>query len=187
MTSRSPTRRRLPNRRPGETHTLHVGNHIRCPCTPVGIGAVLALDPGMSLGWALRTPDGHVTHGTLDLRSRRFEGGGMRYLRFRQWLTEIKCAAETLKAIFFEEIRAHRGVDAAHVYGGLVATLTAWCEHHGIPYAGVPVGTWKRDLTGKGNANKAVVMAAVQALSYAPETQDEADALGVLHHVAGGS
>ncbi len=49
---------------------------IRRPLTPVGIGAVLALDPGLSLGWALRTPDGHVTHGTLDLRSRRFEGGG---------------------------------------------------------------------------------------------------------------
>ncbi len=160
---------------------------MRRPLTPVGIGAVLAIDPGMALGWALRTPDGHVTHGTLDLRSRRFEGGGMRYLRFRQWLTEIKSAAETLEAIYFEEVRAHRGVDAAHVYGGLVATLTAWCEHHDVPYAGVPVGTWKRDLTGKGNADKAAVMAAVRALGYAPETQDEADALGVLHHVAGGS
>ncbi len=111
----------------------------------------------------------------------------MRFLRFRQWLTEIKCAAEPLEAIYFEEIRAHRGVDAAHVYGGLVATLTAWCEHHGIPYAGVPVGTWKRDLTGKGNSDKATVMAAVRALGYAPETQDEADALAILHHVAGGT
>ena len=82
---------------------------------------------------------------------------------------------------------AHRGVDAAHVYGGLVATLTAWCEHHGIPYAGVPVGTWKRDLTGKGNSDKATVMAAVRALGYTPETQDEADALAILHHVSGGT
>ncbi len=97
----------------------------RCPCTPVGIGAVLALDPGMALGWALRTPDGHVTHGTLDLRSRQFEGGGMRFLRFRQWLTEVKTCAGELEAIHFEEVRAHRGVDAAHAYGGLVATLTA--------------------------------------------------------------
>ncbi len=185
MTSRSPTRRRLPNRRPGETHTLHGG--IRCPCTPVGIGAVLALDPGMSLGWALRTPDGLVTSGMLDLRSRRFEGGGMRYLRFRQWLTEVKTCAGELEAIHFEEIRAHRGVDAAHVYGGLVATLTAWCEHHDVPYAGVPVGTWKRGLTGKGNADKATVMAAVRNLGYTPETQDEADALAILHHVNGGS
>ncbi len=127
-----------------------------------------------------------MTHGTLDLRSRRFEGGGMRFLRFRQWLTEIKSAAETLEAIYFEEVRAHRGVDAAHVYGGLVATLTAWAEHRDVPYAGVPVGTWKRDLTGKGNADKATVMAAVQALGYTPESQDEADALGILHHSISG-
>ncbi len=69
----------------------------------------------------------------------------------------------------------------------MVATLTAWCEHHGIPSAGVPVGTWKRDLTGKGNSDKAAVMAAVRALGYAPETQDEADALGILHHLNGGT
>ncbi len=148
---------------------------------------ILAIDPGLSLGWALRTPDGLVTSGTLDLRSRRFEGGGMRYLRFRQWLTEVKAAGGEIEAIYFEEVRAHRGVDAAHVYGGLVATLTAWCEHHSIPYAGVPVGTWKRGLTGKGNSDKAAVMAAVRALDYAPETQDEADALAILHHVNGGT
>ncbi len=109
----------------------------------------------------------------------------MRYLRFRQWLTEVKMCAGELEAIYFEEIRAHRGVDAAHVYGGLVATLTAWCEHHDVPYAGVPVGTWKRGLTGKGNADKATVMAAVRELGHAPETQDEADALAILHHVNG--
>ena len=79
---------------------------------------VLALDPGLSLGWALRTPDGLVTSGTLDLRSRRFEGGGMRYLRFRQWLTEVKTCAGELEAIHFEEVRAHRGVDdLCHLYG----------------------------------------------------------------------
>ena len=60
------------------------GTDTRRPLTPIDGGATLALDPGLSLGWALRTPDSHVTHGTLDLRSRRFEGGGMRYLRFRQ-------------------------------------------------------------------------------------------------------
>ncbi len=45
----------------------------------------------------------------------------------------------------------------------------------------------ERDLTGKGNADKAAVMAAVRGLGYAPETQDEADALAILHHVAGGT
>ena len=53
--------------------------------------------------------------------------------------------------------------------------------------AGVPVGTWKRDLTGKGNSDKATVMTAVRALGFTPETQDEADALAILNHVAGGT
>lgn len=104
----------------------------------------------------------------------------MRYLRFRHWLTETLHLAGGFEQIAFEEVRRHAGVDAAHVYGGLLATLTAWAEHHGIPYQGVPVGTWKKALTGKGNACKADVVAAVKSLGYAPGTEDEADALGIL-------
>ncbi len=37
------------------------------------------------------------------------------------------------------------------------------------------------------NADQATVMAAVQALGYTPESQDEADALAILNHVAGGT
>ena len=92
-------------------------------------------------------------------------------------VTRLRRVAATL-----EEGRAPHRPRSAHVYGGLIATLTAWCEHHGIPDAGVPVGTWKRALTGTGNAN----MAAVKALGYAPGSQDEADALGVLHHAMSG-
>jgi hypothetical protein len=73
-------------------------------------------------------------------------------------------------AVYFEEVRRHLGVDAAHVYGGLLATLTAWCERHQIPYQGVPVGTIKRHATGKGNAGKAEVIAAMKALGH-PVTQ----------------
>ena len=68
----------------------------------------------------------------------------MRYLRFGQWLADMlalnapKTSAQAnltgIGAIYFEEVRRHLGVDAAHVYGGLLATLTAWCEHHQIPY-----------------------------------------------------
>jgi Holliday junction resolvasome RuvABC endonuclease subunit len=84
-------------------------------------------------------------------------------------------------AIYFEEVRRHLGVDAAHVYGGLLATLTAWCEHHQIPYQGVPVGTIKRHATGKGNAGKAEVIAAMKALGHPVTDDNEADALALLH------
>ena len=104
----------------------------------------------------------------------------MRYLRFKRWLTEIKATTDGLGAVYFEEVRRHAGVDAAHAYGGFLATLTAWCEHHQIPYSGVPVGTIKKHATGKGNASKDEMISAVRALGYAPGDTNEADALALL-------
>jgi Holliday junction resolvasome RuvABC endonuclease subunit len=45
----------------------------------------------------------------------------------------------------------------------------------------VPVGTIKRHIAGKGNADKAAVIAAVQALGFSPADDNEADALALLH------
>jgi Holliday junction resolvasome RuvABC endonuclease subunit len=107
----------------------------------------------------------------------------MRFLRFRRWLTELKACAGNIDAVYFEEVRRHAGVDAAHAYGGFLATITAWCEHHRIPYQGVPVGTIKRHATGKGNASKDEMLAAVRKLGYKPENDNEADALALLQFV----
>jgi len=151
-----------------------------------GMAALLALDLGTSTGWAMRADDGRIVHGTIEFRPGRFEGGGMRFLRFGRGLDEVReTAPGGIAEIHFEEVRRHRGVDAAHVYGGLMATLTAWCERHSIPYSGVPVGTWKRPLTGKGNADKAKVMEAITARGFTPDGQDDADALGILLSVEG--
>jgi len=104
----------------------------------------------------------------------------MRFLRFKRWLTEMKQVAGGLDAVFFEEVRRHLGVDSSHAYGGYLAVVTAWCEHHQIPYEGVPVGTIKRHVTGKGNANKAAMIAAVERLGFKPADDNEADALALL-------
>ena len=142
---------------------------------------ILALDLGTTTGWALRPRDGNTAHGFVSFKTQRFEGGGMRYLRFKRWLTDLKNISGDIHAVYFEEVRRHVGVDAAHVYGGLMATLTAWCEHHNIPYQGVPVGTIKKHATGKGNANKDEVMAAMRALGHPVIDDNEADALAILH------
>lgn len=137
---------------------------------------VLALDLGTSTGWALRRADGVVVSGTASFKPGRFEGGGMRYLRFAQWLDTLDVPG----AVYFEEVRRHQGVDAAHVYGGLLGTLGAWCERRGIPYAGIPVGTIKRHATGKGNAGKPEMIAAMKAKGFNPGDDNEADALAIL-------
>ena len=104
----------------------------------------------------------------------------MRFLRFRQWLTEMKHVSGGIDAVVYEEVRNHAGTDAAHLFGGWLAILSAWCEHHGIPYEGVPVGTIKRFATGKGNADKAAMIAAIRARGFDPADDNEADALAIL-------
>ena len=141
---------------------------------------ILALDLGTVTGWALRNPDGTVSSGMASFRPDRFSGGGMRFLRFKRWLTEIKNTADGIDAVYLEEVRRHAGTNAAHIYGGFLAHVAAWCEHHGIPYQGVPVGTIKRHVTGKGNASKDAVIEAVRARGFAPADDNEADAIALL-------
>jgi hypothetical protein len=167
--------------------------HARTRATPVTVGCVtcvtetaspsaslLALDLGSTLGWGVRLADGTITSGTATFRPGRFEGGGMGWLRFRRWLDSMAASAAPLGSIVFEEVRRHAGTTAAHVYGGFLAHLTAWCEGVGVPYQGVPVGTIKRFATGKGNAGKDAVIAAMRARGFAPADDNEADALALL-------
>ena len=142
--------------------------------------AVLALDLGTTTGWALRSQDGGITSGIMTFKPSRFEGGGMRFLRFRAWLAEVAALSGGLARIAFEEVRSHAGTDAAHLYGGFLAHLSAWCEERGIAYEGVPVGTIKRFATGRGNADKAAMIAAMRARGFAPADDNEADALALL-------
>jgi Holliday junction resolvasome RuvABC endonuclease subunit len=140
----------------------------------------LVLDLGTIAGWALRLGDGTIASGTMAFRGGRYEGGSMRYVRFRSWLDEMLRTMPDLGAIYFEEVRRHAGTDAAHIYGGFLAHLTAWCELRRLPYQGVPVGTVKRHVTGKGNAPKEAVVAAVRARGFEPTDHNEADAIAIL-------
>ena len=142
---------------------------------------ILALDLGTHTGWALHQLDSTITSGTEHFKPQRFEGGGMRFLRFKRWLTEIKQSCDGIDCLHFEEVRRHVSTDAAHAYGGFMAHLTAWCEHHQIPYQGVPVGTIKKHATGKGNASKDDMVAAARLRGHAPADDNEADALAILH------
>jgi hypothetical protein len=95
--------------------------------------AILALDLGQTTGWAVRNADGVITHGTVQFRPGRHEGGGMPFLRFRAWLQELDETVDGIDAVFFEEVHGHRGTAAAQVYGGFLAHLSAWAEMNKIP------------------------------------------------------
>lgn len=142
---------------------------------------ILAIDPGTHCGWALRNGKS-LNSGTWDLAPRRYEGAGMRYLRFRKHLNEIADVC-TPELVVFEEVHRHAGTDAAHIYGGIRAELQSWCEAKGITtYSGLPVGTIKKHATGKGNAKKPAMVEAAQTKWPGQQVADDnqADALWML-------
>lgn len=142
---------------------------------------ILALDLGTTTGWAATMDDrGSVVSGTWCFKPLRFEGGGMRYVRFREKLNDFKYRPP-LQTIYFEEVRRHAGTTAAHVYGGFMAHLTAWCEENKVPYQSVPVGEIKKFWTGKGNASKDGMIEAARLRGFDPVDDNEADALAILH------
>lgn len=152
-------------------------------CRKDGKLSILALDLGRNTGWALKQSDGQIVSGVTHFNPGRFEGGGMTFLRFSNWLDEIKELQDKqnpIRAIYFEEVRRHIGTTAAQTYGGFMGQLTSWAERHKIPYQGVPVGTIKKHATGKGNANKTMMIEAMKDKGFTPEDDNEADALALL-------
>lgn len=144
---------------------------------------ILTLDLGTQTGWALRVPGmQQIVSGSQPFKPGLHDGGGMRFLRFRRWLEEIH-GTHRLGEMYFEEVRRHKGTDAGHIYGGLLGMLTAWCEERGVPYSGVPVGTIKKHATGKGNAGKPEMIAAVTSWGFRPTDDNEADAIALMRYV----
>ena len=143
-------------------------------------GAILALDLGTRLGWALRHTDGHIESGMMDFRPEGHEGFGRRFYRVRMWLTQTKYRAGGELVHLAYELTPGQIARAAHIHGALEATVTAWCEHHDIPYRSAHSATVKKHITGSGKAGKAAVIAAVKAKGFRPLSHDEADALALL-------
>jgi Holliday junction resolvasome RuvABC endonuclease subunit len=140
---------------------------------------ILGIDPALSCGWALLDGERRVASGVWRLNeTSRKESDGVRFLRLRRHL--IAALEERVELVAYEEVRRHMGTSAAHLYGGCVATIASVCEEHGVPVTSVPVAHVKQQATGKGNADKAqMVAAARERFSIEPSTDDEADALFV--------
>ena len=145
--------------------------------------AILCLDLATTTGFALRRADGRIESGEVSFSLKKDEGPGRRYVKFRAWLVEQKQAHPELAEIVYEQVMGHGAfqVISAHVYGGLLATLQAFGEHHGIAYRGIGVSTIKKRFAGAGNATKGDMIAQCRALGFKPAGDNEADAIALLH------
>lgn len=142
---------------------------------------VLALDLATTLGYAIERADGRVESGVEKFAPKKREGEGMRWVRFRHWLGEIKRQHEPAEIVYEHVVGHGPGAQAGHIYGGFLAHLQAFCEHHQIPYRGLHVATVKKHWTGKGNAKKDDMIAEARKRGFNPKDHNEADAIAVLH------
>lgn len=147
---------------------------------PVANCNVLALDLGTQCGWAVATRDGKFSSGSDRFDPKRCGGAGKRWLSFREFLTARAREAGGIQAVYYEDVKNHAGVIAAHVYGGFLAVLELWCAANNIPLYGVGVGTIKKHATGRGNAKKPDMIAAAQAMGVRVVDDNQADAVALL-------
>jgi len=148
---------------------------------------VLALDLGTHCGWALSRGE-TLTYGTKNLSARKGDGPGQRWLKFRAMLANHYNAAGELHAVYYEDVQAHGPRErpntiAAHVYGGFLAHLEAWCDVQRVRLVPVGVGQVKKSWTGAGNASKDRMIAEARRRGFkvGADEDDSADALAILH------
>lgn len=151
----------------------------------------LALDLGTTTGWAVcasgRPPtaapcsDGHLYSGRWLLKPTRFESHAFRFIKLRDHLSALRLVFP-FQRVYYEEVRRHLGTDAAHAYGGYLATLQSWCEVNDVEYSGVGVGVIKKYWTGRGNADKAAMMLECARRGIEVRDDNEADAVALLHY-----
>jgi Holliday junction resolvasome RuvABC endonuclease subunit len=144
------------------------------------VSAILAIDPGIHTGWALLKGDGKVTFGQENLNQPAGRVG-QRFLALGEWLAHIH-KTRRLDLIAYEKVMHHKGVYAAHAYGGFIAILTAFCEREQIDYAAIPVGTIKKHWVDDGRASKAQMMEEALGRGFKVTTDNEADALALLDY-----
>lgn len=140
---------------------------------------ILALDLGTKCGWACTNGQS----GVWNLKPSTHESAGVRYQKFARILREYM-SVHNVSQVVYEEVHAHVAVDAAHVYGGLMAVLQMVCVERGIEYQGIGVGTIKKHGTGNGHAKKDdMIVAATLKFSKVNIIDDNhADALILLDY-----
>lgn len=139
---------------------------------------ILALDPGTSCGWAVS--DG--PSGTWNLTPARGDSPGMRYIRLRARLEEVRQAHPDLGLVAYEQA-FQVGRKAVEIYDGIITHVQSFCAEHHIEHTTVFASTLKKWATGKGNASKQEMRSAWYRRAgeiWTHQGEDEIDALWIL-------
>lgn len=143
---------------------------------------ILALDLGRRTGWAVLTPeteDSGVHELYDDVRGTRPYRDGARFVALNEFLTKLETEHGPFDVVPFESVSDCKGRQV-QLYNGYRATLMAWAEIRGKIVVPLPVGTIKKLVTGKGNADKEQMINALRELGYPVFDDNESDAIGIL-------
>lgn len=153
------------------------------PAVPVACGArnILALDLGTNCGFAL-SKGGVLTYGTKNFAPKRTDGPGQRWLKFRAMLANHFNSAGELHAIYYEDVKNHAGILAAHAFGAFESHLQVFCDVNRVRLESVGVGQIKKNWCGRGNAKKEEMIAEAKRRGFKvpADADDTADALAIL-------
>jgi hypothetical protein len=94
---------------------------------------------------------------------------------------QAKCVDYSGNTWAFERVRRHKGVDAAHVYGGIKASLIRHAYRSGIEARPIEVSTWKKKIGVRGQSKEAYIARVneLTGLSFSLDDEDICAAIGV--------
>lgn len=155
----------------------------------------VGLDLATKCGYAIMQGRELLHSGRWDLfkNTKLHSHRAVRWLNFECELTDLVSELQPV-AIGYERVRRHgkaNGVAAAHVYGGLLASLERldmqWQQAYGdaSPLI-VPIepNVWRKLALSKGNATKQdAVRWAERRFSISVKSEDEAEAIGVADSI----
>jgi Holliday junction resolvasome RuvABC endonuclease subunit len=145
----------------------------------------IGIDPATNCGWAVLDEGGNrVASGTWSLERRRGDGAGMLFVRFERLFREL-VASYPGSVVAYEQVANHHS-GSAHVGLGLISQVQRLGEELARPYTGIPPAAVKKVATGKGNANKEVVLKAARDRWGEVGDDNEADALWIADAVRTG-
>lgn len=137
---------------------------------------VLSLDIASETGWAISND----LYGTWLFKTLKDESMGMKLLRFRSKLEEVQ-AYNNFDVIIYER-PAGRHAHAIIHQSKLIAMLESFCVENAIEYKAYSASHIKKFATGKGNANKQLMIDyAKEKYNYMGDNDNEADALHLLN------
>lgn len=136
---------------------------------------ILSLDIASVTGWATSETE----YGTWDFKTRKDESMGMKLLRFRAKLNEVKELMQFNLVVY--ERPAGRFKNSIIHEAKLIAVVEEWCEQNKIAYRSYSATEIKKFATDKGNAGKPLMIkAAKEKLGYTGNDDNEADSLWML-------